>query len=176
VETIIVERKFESPATFERLQVAEDAIAWCLTLHNVRFLRSYLSLDGLSMLCVYEAPDAQAVREAQRRGGLPFERAWPALPMTTSPSPHAVQGRSTVVVERELVEPYSLEQLAQGWDAASSCFALHQAAHLTSYLRNDGTRLICIFDALDTDSLRMANRLIGVPVTRLWPATYHAPG
>ena len=28
------------------------------------------------MLCLYEAPDAESVRQAQREAGVPFERAW----------------------------------------------------------------------------------------------------
>jgi hypothetical protein len=34
-------------------------------------LRSYLSLDGMRMLCLYAAPDLEAVRQANRLTGLP---------------------------------------------------------------------------------------------------------
>jgi hypothetical protein len=42
----------------------------------VRFLQSLFSLDRRRMLCLYAAPDAEAVRHAQRGAGLPFERIW----------------------------------------------------------------------------------------------------
>ena len=30
------------------------------------------------MICLYRAPDAEAVRKANRTAGLPFDRVWPA--------------------------------------------------------------------------------------------------
>jgi hypothetical protein len=28
------------------------------------------------MICLYEAPDAESVRQAQREAGVPFDEAW----------------------------------------------------------------------------------------------------
>ncbi len=75
---VVVERKFPEPAMFDEIQAIEDAGAWCLDLHQVRFLRTYFSSDRQRMICLYEAPDAEAVRRSQRRIGLPFERVWAA--------------------------------------------------------------------------------------------------
>jgi hypothetical protein len=30
------------------------------------------------MICLYQAPDAEAVRHANRMAGVPFDRVWPA--------------------------------------------------------------------------------------------------
>ena len=78
---VMVERLFEEPVAYEALQANEDKNAWCLQLHNVRFLRSYFSTDRRRMICVYEAPDAESVRLAQRQMALPFERVWTASPL-----------------------------------------------------------------------------------------------
>lgn len=75
-ETVLVSRAFEAPVVFEDLQAQEDAQAWCLQSYRVRFLQSLVSLDRRRMLCLYAAPDAEAVRHAQRGAGLPFERIW----------------------------------------------------------------------------------------------------
>jgi len=75
---IIVERKFEVPESMEKLQAQEDRFAWCLQQHRVTFIRSYFSKDRRRMICEYEAPDAEAVRETQRTAGMPFERIWAA--------------------------------------------------------------------------------------------------
>jgi hypothetical protein len=48
----------------------------CCDLHQVRFLRSYLSLDRQRMLCLYEAPDVEAVRIVYRRAELRFDSVW----------------------------------------------------------------------------------------------------
>jgi len=73
---VIVERTFETPIDFEALHALQDRGAWCLDLHKVTFLCTYLSIDRRRMVCVYEAPDAEAVRTAQRQLGIPFDRAW----------------------------------------------------------------------------------------------------
>lgn len=76
--TVVVERQFAERVEFATLQEIEDRGAWCLARHRVRFLRSYFARDRQRMLCVYEAPDAESVREAQRQAGMPFEKAWAA--------------------------------------------------------------------------------------------------
>lgn len=75
---VIVERKFEDPETYDELQAQEDRFAWCLEQHRVTFIRSYFSRDRRRMICEYEAPDAEAVREVQRTAAMPFERIWTA--------------------------------------------------------------------------------------------------
>ena len=39
--------------------------------------RSDFSTDGRRSLCLYRAPDAEAVRLAQHEAGLPFDVVWP---------------------------------------------------------------------------------------------------
>lgn len=78
MEQVIVERSFDEATEFESLQTLADKISWCLDQHRVRFLRSYLSSDKKRMICVYEAPDAESVRIANRQGELPFDCVWTA--------------------------------------------------------------------------------------------------
>jgi hypothetical protein len=76
MELVLVERSFEAPVDPASIQKTEQKSAWCLEEHSVRFVRSYVSSDGLRMICLYEAPDAEAVRLANRKAGLPFDRVW----------------------------------------------------------------------------------------------------
>jgi uncharacterized protein DUF4242 len=78
VEQVIVERSFGEATEFEALQTRADKISWCLEQHRIRFLRSYLSSDKKRMICVYEAPDAESVRTANRQAELPFDCVWTA--------------------------------------------------------------------------------------------------
>ena len=151
METVIVERKFATRARFAELQAAETGVAWCLSQHQVRFVHSYLSLDGLAMVCVYAAPDAQAVRETQRRGGLPVERAWSAHVLDAAARVAAGSERSTIIVERELPQPMPPDMVRSMMASAESCLALHRAEHLATYLSHDLQRLLCVFEALDAD-------------------------
>lgn len=75
---VIVERSFETSADMDALQAKEDAGLWCLDLHRVRFLHTYVSLDRKRMLCIYRAPDAESVRISQRQIDMPLDRVWSA--------------------------------------------------------------------------------------------------
>lgn len=76
MELVIVEREFPEPVTFDEVQEAENHNVWCLELHRVQFVRTYFSADRRRMICLYEAPDAESVRLAQEKAGLPFVRIW----------------------------------------------------------------------------------------------------
>jgi hypothetical protein len=78
MELVIVERTFEQPADIESVQEAGKRAQWCLDLHNVKFVRSYVSNDRRRMMCVYEAPDAESVRIVNSTAKLPFDRVWSA--------------------------------------------------------------------------------------------------
>jgi Protein of unknown function (DUF4242) len=44
---------------------ADDGVTW---------FHSYVSEDGKTMVCVYEAPSPEAIRKAARRSDLPVDR------------------------------------------------------------------------------------------------------
>jgi hypothetical protein len=77
MKLVIVERTLNEPVTVEQV-AASVASSPCLQAHGVRFVRSLISLDGLRMVCEYEAPDAETVRQANRKSGLRFDRVWTA--------------------------------------------------------------------------------------------------
>lgn len=78
MELILVERELEEPVDMDGLQAMEDKGSWCLDIYQVTHLFSYVSSDGLRTICVYRAPDAEAVRDAQRQLEMPFTRIWSA--------------------------------------------------------------------------------------------------
>jgi hypothetical protein len=73
---VIVERSFEEPVTLQEIQDIEDAGISCLDMRNVRFIQTFFSADQKRMICLYEAPDAESVRQAQREAGVPFNDVW----------------------------------------------------------------------------------------------------
>ena len=74
----VVERTFPSALTEEELEATGKRMAPCLELHRVRYIRSFWSADRRRMICHYEAPDAEAVREVQRESGALFDTVWAA--------------------------------------------------------------------------------------------------
>ena len=77
--TIILERRFEGgPFDVERFNAAQERNAPCLRAHGVRHTVSYVTRDGLRVICVFDAPDAEAVRRAARQLGLRHDGVWSA--------------------------------------------------------------------------------------------------
>jgi hypothetical protein len=73
---VIVERDFADAVELQDIQNIEDAGIHCLEMRNVRFARTFFATDRKRMLCLYAAPDAESVRQAQREAGVPFTEAW----------------------------------------------------------------------------------------------------
>lgn len=73
---VIVSRNFDAPVALEDLQAIEDDNIQCLETHRVRFMRTFFSIDRKRMACLYEAPDAESVRIAQRQATMPFDSVW----------------------------------------------------------------------------------------------------
>jgi hypothetical protein len=75
---LVLEQVFDPPLTDEEHNRVASVIDECLKIRNARWMRSYLSTDRRRMVCEFEAPDAEAVREAYRSAGVTFERVWVA--------------------------------------------------------------------------------------------------
>jgi uncharacterized protein DUF4242 len=75
---VMVEHTFAEPLTDERYGAFAKKLDPCLEVRNGLWRRSSLSIDRLRMICEFEAPDAEAVREALRNAGVIFDRVWTA--------------------------------------------------------------------------------------------------
>jgi len=77
-EYVVVERAFPTPVTSEFVSNALQRAGWCLELHRAAYVESYLGGDGMKMVCVFRAPDAEAVRMANEQGQVPYTDVWTA--------------------------------------------------------------------------------------------------
>jgi hypothetical protein len=77
--TVVIEHRLEG-RTFdaERFYSERRRNAPCFALHGVRHVVSYVAPDGVRVICVFEAPDCEAVRTAARRLGYRYDNVWPA--------------------------------------------------------------------------------------------------
>ena len=73
---VVVTRSWSQPVELADIQAIEDAGAWCLEAHDVKFVRTFFAADHKRMACLYRAPDAESVRRAQVQAGMPLERVW----------------------------------------------------------------------------------------------------
>lgn len=77
----VVERVFSPPVTEAQFYAAGEILAKCIQERDIKWLSSHFSADGSRSVCMYEASDAERVREANRTAGAPFERVWQARSM-----------------------------------------------------------------------------------------------
>jgi hypothetical protein len=75
---VVIEQVFDPPLTDEEHGRIGKRVDKCLEIRNARWMRSYLSADRKRMVCEFDAPDAQSVRDAYRAAGVAFERVWGA--------------------------------------------------------------------------------------------------
>jgi hypothetical protein len=173
MEFVVVERRFEQPVEFIDIQEQEKLGAWCLDTYQVRFLKTFFSRDRRRMLCLYEAPDAEAVRLAETQAKLPFESAWTCHYLQGGEQPLHASAKELVVVERIFPEPITKEFVLTTFCSAGECMKLHRASYVESFLGQDGRRMVCVFRAPDAEAVRTANTQAGVPYSEVWTASLH---
>jgi hypothetical protein len=96
---VMVEQVFTEPFTDERYADFSKRLDPCLEVRNGAWRRSSLSKDKLRMICEFEAPDAESVREACRMASIPFERVWTADVYAVEDYPDAMK-KLTVVLDK----------------------------------------------------------------------------
>jgi len=75
VECIVLEREFPEPLTADDVrQMARET--QCLELYRVKPIRSYLMPNGKRLVCIFEAPDAEALRAVSRINQFPPGPIW----------------------------------------------------------------------------------------------------
>jgi hypothetical protein len=79
---IILESVFDPPITDDEFDTLAEKVAPCLDERHARWVTSYMAVDRRRRICVFEARDADSVREAYRMSGVKFERAWLAEQIT----------------------------------------------------------------------------------------------
>jgi Protein of unknown function (DUF4242) len=169
---VVVERRFPRPVAFEDIQAIEERGKWCREAYRLRYLMSYFSQDRQRMICVYEAPDAESVRLAQEKAGVPFDRAWPALVIG---KPADEPESDAIVVERTLSQPVDEAAIRQAAERGLWCLEQRGCRTVRSYLSLDGLRVICVYAGPDAESIRQAQKPIGLPYDGAWPATVLRP-
>jgi len=78
LNTFIVERNFGDPVSESDLAATMERMGPCLDQYGLNWVHSYFSTDRTRMVCIYEGPDAESVRSAQRSAQAHFDKIWPA--------------------------------------------------------------------------------------------------
>ena len=172
---VVVERALEEPREFSCLQALEAGARGCLQTHRVRPLRAIIARDRRNMICLYDAPDAESVRETQRVAGLPFSHVWAGLQVVDRPQ-ELPPGYSHILVQRTVPEGTTPAQLEYFANDPKGCNGRLRIKHVAVFASHDCRRVCCLYHGPDLESVRAGNREMGAPYERLWIAdVFEAP-
>ena len=170
---VIVETLADTPLTPENPTETDYQILDCLGARMGTWKYSLLSSDRLRMLCVFEAPDAESVRESYAKAGGAFDRIWSAQRLTPA-TPPQTNGAALQVIESVYPEAVTPDQWQATQDSLQAYF-VEQGAEpgvvwVKSYLSLNRARGFCELYAPDAEVIQAGYRQVGVPFHRVWSA------
>lgn len=176
---IILIRSSNTPVvslpTLQNWFLANHPLVGCLRLRNVEWLRSYLAVDGQRSICEYEAPYADAVREACREAGSAFEAIWRAEVWQGQDGVSLASCPNPILSEID----YGVAKTIDEWETfknnAIPYFKAHDIEHLHSLISPDGRRALCTLKASNAEIVQQAHRKAGIPSTHIWRSHLIAP-
>lgn len=179
--TGLIENRYSRPKSLEALVAMDRSARWCLDAHRCMPLFQSVAPDGLSSICVYQVPDAQALRNAARQLEVdPPPAIWGATvhvaPGGTMRPLHQLGAgeRSFALVDRVFDRPMDFEEVQAMEDEKSSCLTLHSVRFVCSFLSLDRLRMGCVYAAPDVESVRNAVRMTQLPFRSVSAAFAHS--
>lgn len=160
---LFLERTFPAPLSIADVHAAARHIEWCFETHRVDWNSSFLSLDGQRMVCWFTAPDMESVRVTLQHGGADMRVLWRG---TVHEGREAAD--ANVLVERSFDQPVSLEQIQSIEDRAAWCLEAHRVKFARTFFSADRRRMLCLYEAPDAESVRIAQRKAGMPFQAVW--------
>ncbi|HEY9629807.1 MAG TPA: nickel-binding protein [Coleofasciculaceae cyanobacterium] len=180
---IIVETTAEQPLTGELLNDAYQRALPCFAARNATWRYSLLSVDGHRMICTFEAPDAESLRESYRRAESLSRQVWVGeLPHRSIWAVGLVRGEAQP--QRSLAVRYVMEgtypPLSEtDWNEISRKFLDYCAEcdieWLQSYLSSDRTKVIYELKAPDITPIQEAQHKLEISFDRVWSAQVLSP-
>ena len=169
---VIVETTTDRPITAEML--GDTRVLDCLEARNAKWRYSLLSADRQRMICTFDAPDAESVRDSYRKAGAGFDRTWTAEIRT--PEAGEPQWNETALKVFEATYPQLTED---EWNETNrdllAWYAEHGVEWVRSYVSIDRTRVISELNAPDAEVIREAYREFGLAGDRVWCAAVLKP-
>jgi hypothetical protein len=167
---VILEREFDPRLTPDEFRcMALDSVD-CLSMYRVEWQESMLATDGTRLLCRFQAPDAESVRQVAQGPGVRARVAWTGTVHDTGRD-----GTANVLVARRFDEPTTVEAMQAIEDAGAWCLEQRRVTFLRTFFSTDCRRMLCLYQAPDAESVRQAQREAGMPVERVWACRTFSP-
>jgi hypothetical protein len=157
-------RTFDQPLSVADVCARVQTSEWCYDLHRVNWHGSFLSTNGRTMTCWFTASDAESVRMALRKSGADTQFLWSG----TVHEPPQPASAPNVLVERCFAQPVTFEEIASAARAGAGCFQMHRVKYARTFFSLDRKRMLCLYEAPDTESVRIAQREAALPHDTIW--------
>ncbi|HBL59102.1 MAG TPA: DUF4242 domain-containing protein [Cyanobacteria bacterium UBA8803] len=171
---VIVETLADHPLNPEEPSNTDMQVLSCLAERNATWRYSLLSSDRQRMICTFDAPDAESVRESYRKGGGFFSHIW-AGELITPEGLQPQRNKSLLKVIEGTYPPIGQEEWQEANSKTLTCYADRGIEWIQSYISRDRTKVICELNAPDTESVREAQHRVGIPFDRVWSAMLIQP-
>lgn len=172
---VFVERHWDEPRTEADLQKMVEDTSGCLAMHRCEWRCSLLSADARELFCHFAGPDAESVRLALRDTGAIAGRVWAGTIHDAPGFTEEDLDKANILVARRFEEPADLDALQALEDAGSGCLELHRVRFVRTLFSRDRKRMMCLYEAPDAESVRLAQREAKMPVERVWPFRRYTP-
>ena len=172
---VIVERQWEGPRTDADLRAMIESSEGCLARHRCDWNASLLSADRRDLVCHFSAPDAESVRIALRQAGSPYTEAWAGTIHNAPGFADVDLDKANVLVARRFEEPADFDAIQALEDAGKGCLDIHRVRFIRTWFSRDRRRMICLYEAPDAESVRVAQREARMPVERVWSVQRFTP-
>ncbi len=165
---VIVERQWDEPRTHADLQAMIERSEGCLARHRCDWRGSLLSADRRDLLCHFSSPDTESVRIALRQAGSHYNEVWAGTIHNAPGFTDADLDRANVLVARRFDEPADIDAIQALEDAGKGCLDVHRVRFIRTWFSRDQKRMICLYEAPDAESVRIAQREAKMPVEKIW--------
>ncbi|TVQ26017.1 MAG: DUF4242 domain-containing protein [Leptolyngbya sp. DLM2.Bin15] len=168
---IIVETLSDTPLTPDEPTDVDFRILNCLQERNGTWRYSLLSRDRHRMLCTFDSPDAESVRESYRKAGGFFNRIWTGEHLSPV-EPLANRQMNALMI----VESFSSSGFSDPWwHKLLSSYVEQETDWIQSYRSLDQSRLVCELNTANSEAIANAYDQLAFPYDRIWPAILIQP-
>ncbi|MEG4056901.1 MULTISPECIES: DUF4242 domain-containing protein [unclassified Microcoleus] len=170
---IKVETVADRPITAEML--ADTRVLDCLGARNGTWRYSLLSADRHRMICTFEAPDAESVRQAYRQADVGFTKVWTAQVIEPEGVPPVWNEPILKLLEGSYPNGFTDEEWNEALRLILPCYQERGIEWVRSYASQDKTRVLWELNAPDAEVIREAHGKAGIPFDRVWSAEVLRP-
>ncbi|MBE9029013.1 DUF4242 domain-containing protein [filamentous cyanobacterium LEGE 11480] len=172
---VIVETLSDAPLTPDEPTETDFRILSCVTERQGEWRYSLLSNDRRRMICTFDAPDAESIRDSYRKAGGFFSQVWTAEAMKLAIKQSPRNQETLKVFEVTYPNELSAADREATTQKLMSNLTHQGVEWVQSYVSKDRSKLICELNAPDNGVVESAHEELGLSCDRMWPAMLIAP-